>query len=305
MQPIPPYWHKHEEAVPLGEGRTYLMVITGSSHISQEDAERDARERLAQLLASGFPDDRAPRDWYYPARRLPEELLEEIPGGDGEPIAAITRNRYGAEILNTDALLITDVDLFGDDPQPARASEKRPGLLRRLFGGGSTAPPDAASPSASGTQARREQARERTETMIAEFAQRNPQLGVRSYRTRNGSRVLITGADAPPDSQHALRMMSELTSDKLYMTLCRVQGNYRARLTPKPWRIGVAPAQGHGPGRMGIGLDPEWVRGYDTASQQYGVCELVSAVGPAPTADEQRVIDLHDAATLRAGLPLA
>uniref|UniRef100_UPI001C3D5E17 hypothetical protein n=1 Tax=Picosynechococcus sp. (strain ATCC 27264 / PCC 7002 / PR-6) TaxID=32049 RepID=UPI001C3D5E17 len=79
---------------------------------------------------------------YYPSRRLPEELLEEVHGEDGALIAAVTRNRYGAAVLNTDALLICDVDRPPEDvgrsrPRIGRAG-KRPGLLSRLLGGGAT-----------------------------------------------------------------------------------------------------------------------------------------------------------------------
>ena len=43
-------------------------------------------------------------------------------------MGVITRNRYGAEVLNTDAVLIADIDL----PEPVRLPGQ--GLLGRLFG---------------------------------------------------------------------------------------------------------------------------------------------------------------------------
>lgn len=325
MKPFPTYFAQHHQVVTLDEG-TWDLTITGSSFVSQEDAERDARERFDQLVAAGGPCADVPNDWYYPQRQLPEELLEEVHGDSGELIAGVTRNRYGAAILNTDALLITDVDLRIPSQRQVRREQPEGGrhgggLLGRLFGRGSSAPrsgptgstgPTSAAgagpgvPGPSGFEARVQQERDRITGLIGQFAQRNPELGVRTYRTRNGYRVLITGADAPPRSERAAVVMQDLTSDRLYMTLCRVQDSYRARLTPKPWRIGARRIHGEGPWWVGTELLAEWVRDYNTASEGYAVCALESSTGPAPSADEQRLIDLHDRATKpTSGLPLA
>lgn len=325
MKPIPPYWAQHHETVTFRGGTTWDMTITGSSFDSEEDALRDARERLARFVASGGPDGDTPQDWYYPARHLPEELLEEVHGTGGELIAAVTRNRYGAAILNTDAVLITDVDIRVPTARETRRADRAAGrsagsgrgggLLGRLFGRGATSPqagptgstgPGPGRPSTSGHQARLQQERDRITGLIGEFARRNPELGVRTYRTRNGFRVLITGADAPPRSDRAAAIMRDLTSDELYMRLCRVQESYRARLTPKPWRIGLRRIHGEGPWWTGTELQEEWVREYTEASAPYAVCELVSEAGPVPSADEQRLIELHDRATRPTSrLPLA
>ena len=120
MKPFPRYWAQHHETVTFRGGTTWDMTTAGSSFTSEEDALREAREPLARFVASGGPDGRTPHDWYYPDRHLPEELLEELHGQDGELIGAITRNRYGAAILNTDALLITDVDIRVPSAREAR-----------------------------------------------------------------------------------------------------------------------------------------------------------------------------------------
>lgn len=310
MKPIPPYWARYRDTVTFRGGTTWDMTMTGSSFVSEEEARRAARERLARFVDSGGPDGGTPSDWYYPDRRLPEQLLEEIHGEDGELIAAITRNRYGAEILNTDAVLITDVDLPTPSERRGRRAARGGGLLGRLFGR-DTAPAEsvptdsaATDPSGAGQEA------ERIVGLIDRFARGNPDLGVRTYRTRNGFRVLITGADAAPRSDRAAGIMQDLTSDELYMRLCRVQECFRARLTPKPWRIGMPVASGtvsgtdHGTSETEI--PREWLRGYEAASRDYAVCHLVSTAGPRPSPDEMRVIDRHDRATRpTSGLPLA
>ena len=65
---------------------------------------------------------------YYPRTPLREEVLHEVRGADGALIGAVTRNRMGVEVLNTDVLLVADVDLppqrklfrtVQPDPRPA------------------------------------------------------------------------------------------------------------------------------------------------------------------------------------------
>ena len=295
MKPIPPFWAQHRESVTFRDGTTWDMTVTGSSFESEADAQRVARERLAHFAATSGPDLDAPTDWYYPARQLPEELLEEIRGADGTLIAAITRNRYGARILNTDAVLITDIDF----PHRAVWEElhaPRGGFFSRLFGRGET-------PSQADIEQRKH---EEITGLIDDFAQRNPDLGVRTYRTRNGYRVLMTGADAPPRSERAARIMADLSSDELYMALCRVQDCYRARLTPKPWRIGMFPLSDLGRWPKNTPEHAGWIEEYEAAVPEHAVCELLGTTGPAPSAEEQRITDLHDRAVLRQEpLPLA
>src|SRR5699024_7991948 len=91
-------------------------------------------------------------------------------------------------------------------------------------------------------------------------------------------------------------LMSELRSDELYMLLCRVHETYRARLTPKPWRGGMRARSRGGPQVAELDRYQQWLTRYTTASQDYAVCRLVAESGPAPTAVERQVIELHDRA---------
>lgn len=349
MEPIPRHWAAvHETHTFPGTG-TFALTLNGCSDISVEDARRDARRRLDALVAAGGPEQASGSGHeYYPSRRLPEELLEEIRDEHETLIAAITRNRYGAAVLNTDALLISDVDLPPESSRPARSARaggsRRPGLLSRLVGGG-RAKGDAGSGRASGASAsgtgiapggilgtsdgsaadaadpatdtpsdefggqgtgERGRAHAQILESIRAFGARHPDLGVRAYRTRNGFRLLISGAAVHPASARARELMEEVHSDRLYVLLCRVHDTYRARLTPKPWRLGVDRFEALG---TRTAMDPEhrgWVARYREASQQVAVCRLLEVTGPAPSALEQRIITLHDEVTRpESGLPLA
>ena len=336
MEPIPRHWAAVRETHTFPGHGPFALTIHGSSDVSLEDARRDARERMDALVAAGGPEQEHDSGLeYYPSRRLPEELLEEVRGEDGTLIAAITRNRYGAAVLNTDALLISDIDLPQESPGRTRSGAgragKRPGLLSRLFGGGAkdgaareVSPSEAAADEADGStggaddvaslpdelggEGSGERGRVHAELLasIRDFGARHPELGVRAYRTRNGFRLLVSGADAHPASERARALMTEVRSDRLYMLLCRVHDTYRARLTPKPWRVDVAPFASLPTRTATDAAHQDWVRRYRDASAQVAVCRLLEVTGPAPSAPEQRIIDLHDRATRpESGLRLA
>ncbi|SLN00801.1 hypothetical protein-transmembrane prediction [Corynebacterium xerosis] len=309
MKPIPRHWASVRETRTLADGRELDLTVHGSSDESPQDAERDARDRLERLVASGGPG-RAhdPDREYYPDRRLPEELLEELHGPDGELIAAITRNRYGAAVLNTDALLITDIDLI-EPSELDRAQDPSGSFLSRLFG---SAPvpltEEEADPDAFGLPGlhRRGKSHARSLALIETFRAQHPELAVRTYRTRNGFRLLVTGSGLAPRSDRAREFMEEVWSDELYMILCRVHDTYRARLTPKPWRIDVDRFESLGTRLADDQEHQDWVARYRAASQDVAVCRLLDASGPAPSAVEQQIIDLHDRATRpESGLRLA
>jgi hypothetical protein len=327
MEPIPRHWAAVRETRTFPDTGTFALTIHGASDVSVEEAERDARERLDALVAAGGPERRDGCDGeYYPSRRLPEELLEEVHDEDGTLVAAVTRNRYGAAVLNTDVLLISDVDLPAETSGRARrGAGRKPGLLSRLFGAGraegevdsgssadgagpdtGTAPEDL--PDELGGQGAGERGRAHAQILesIREFGRRHPDRGVRAYRTRNGFRLLVSGTGAQPGSDRARALMEEVRSDRLYMLLCRVHDTYRARLTPKPWRVGTDRFESLGTRTAEDPAHRDWVARYRDASAQVAVCRLLEVTGPAPSALEQRIIDLHDAATRpESGLPLA
>ena len=143
---------------------------------------------------------------------------------------------------------------------------------------------------------------------VWEFARRHPELGVRVYRTAAGLRVIVTGVAASPGSDRARALLTELGSDPLYVELCATHDSYRARLTPKPFRVGARalPVPWPFADDSARGRYEEWVSQYDGRSSGHAVCRLVSVSGPEPGPDESRLVGLHDT-RCRVGerLPLA
>src|SRR5690606_21189777 len=114
---------------------------------------------------------------------------------------------------------------------------------------------------------------------------------------------------AEPTSATGEQILADLGADPIYRELCRTHGMFRARLTPKPWRLPriKAPA-GRWPYETARAERrfEQWLSAYTAASAGYAVCQLVATYGPEPSPVEQRVIDLHDDRTrAQAALPLA
>src|SRR5699024_8466115 len=127
---------------------------------------------------------------------------------------------------------------------------------------------------------------------IGQFCADHPDLGVRTYRTRNGFRLLVTGTGADPGSTQSQELLSDLGSDELYTLLCRVHDTYRARLSPKPWRLGLAATATYGQRAVGTKQWRTWVSEYDAASAGVAACCFIDPAEPAPSDDAQQEIEL-------------
>jgi hypothetical protein len=88
-------------------------------------AKREAVKRLERLIERLRRGEPFPDAYAYGSRPLREEIVQVLDGeSEDQPHAVLTRNRYGATVLNTTRLLFLDIDL------PAPTLLQR---LRRLF----------------------------------------------------------------------------------------------------------------------------------------------------------------------------
>jgi hypothetical protein len=291
---VPRFWAAAEGSDVDSTGERFLYRrVWGWSMASAADALAVAHERLRSVLAQVGSGGRVGA--YYPRVPLREPLLdEEIV--DDEQVYALTRNRYGAEILNTDRVLIADVDL----PELEDWRPPRIGLFRRLFGRSEPLPQQPTEPQV---------VVERLAT-LANWAFINYSYGVIVYRTASGLRVFVTGVSEPTTSAEGERILVELEADPIYRELCRNHGTFRARLTPKPWRLRrrMWPPSGRWPfeSERAERRFERWLSSYETASQGYAVCRRLAAHGLPPSALERQIIELHDERTrVSTTLPLA
>ena len=267
------YWDVAETAAPDAAGKTMRLRKWGGSNTSAEDAKRAAKQALDDLVrrvaSASFRRD----DYSYSMRDVPEQLVQEI-----SATAGVTRNGKGCLVLNTADAVFADIDI----PEP--------GFFAKLFG------------------ASRENAQKKCIATLKEFLVRHPDAGVRIYSTKAGLRYLFTHAPRPV-SDETIGWLRELGSDKLYVQLCRNQKCYRARLTPKPFRIGCGRITGHYPFATPALQDGfrRWLEMYDRNSQSYAVCEFIGAEGNSCVhPDIAPLVKIHDAATrIAEPLPLA
>jgi hypothetical protein len=216
-------------------------------------------------------------------RELKPLSNEEYYGGDrGEeevPVrerlaGAITRNHYGCLVLNANRALFIDVDVLpaGRANCPVEPWQQVLGDLCTVL------------------------SNERDE-------------GFRMYRTAAGYRIIATRREYEPMSPESAALMESVGADVDFVSLCRVQNSFRARLTPKPWRCGVRRPPNFFP-RESVQQKlrfAEWLSGYEQACRGHATCRYLGHVGPEKIHEcITPIVELHDRETKAHGpLPLA
>lgn len=130
----------------------------------------------------------------------------------------------------------------------------------------------------------------------------------RVYKTAGGYRLLAIDRLYAPGSSESESLMRKVGADPAFIQLCRIQDSFRARLTPKPWRIGKPAPPGHFPraAEMQPAFD-RWLRDYDRAAGSNATCQFVETIGSdAVHPDVAHIVQLHDERTrATSSLPLA
>jgi hypothetical protein len=265
------FWKKESGKI-LFKGDEIPVGAYGGSNESLEEASKDAFAKIAKFkrrLLEGEPKD----DSDYEADIL-EEPLESI---DSENI--VTRNRYGAKILNSKSTLFIDVD---KPPIPGV------GLFQMLFGP-------------------KKSKFERRMDFFATLATRPECRGMamRVYSTCKGFRLIVQGRKFSAREEAAKRLLKLAGSDWLYSALCFKQACFRARLTPKPYRIKSPTIKLKYPRTPEEQAGVEsWVEKYEAASKGFAVCKLLGVFGEGFQSSE--IVKYHDEITgAGTSLPLA
>jgi hypothetical protein len=103
-----------------------------------------------------------------------------------------------------------------------------------------------------------------------------------------------------PTSEEARAFMKLVGADPLYVRMCELQKCFRARVSPKPWRVGVTAhfkAGGTWPvlDEAKLSRRSEWVLQYEAQSARHASCRYVETLGSRrsdPRVEEVRRI--HD-----------
>lgn len=319
---VPQYWAE-ARVQQRRDGQQFTVRRFGWSDLSQEEAQRSADARaeaaLRRVLAGEKLQRREPKVAYNGGAGVP--VREEILARHGETV--VTRNTYGAHCLNSPDVLFVDIDYADNAPIAWRAAM---GLLWLLLGIAAWRQFSglalflallAASVTytlliALGNPWQRRRSVAAAEARVRRFAAERPTWGLRLYRTPAGLRVMATHAVFRPDAAETMACFNALGADARYAALCRNQQCFRARLTGKPWRMGVNAPPGPRPGVWPVPAEQlpqreSWTRNYDAAASGYAACTFLYALGNSRVAAAVApVLELHDrACRAHEPLPLA
>lgn len=258
-------------------GKSYALACWGSSETSREEARQRTLVRLQQL-ATKVRNGEELKSYEYGRHEIREELVEELKGEDGSLIGAITRNRYGALILNATDVFIADIDV----------APEHIGWLDRLRG-------------------KKPRGKEWYVEAVKTCLSARPDSNAIIYETHSGLRVFLTHEAFRPDEGGADRWLEALGSDPLYRRLCRAQKCFRARLSPKPWRCDLTAPPGQFPRDEGTqGHFENWLQQYQKASQGFNICRRLASVGNGQlTKNARLLLAIHDAQVLGSAKALA
>jgi hypothetical protein len=274
-------------------------------------AERRADEALARLLAGEKLPRREPKVAYNGASGVP--IREEVLARHDDEV--ITRNAYGARCLNTPRALFADVDF-----EPAG----RLGPAAAVFGGLALVAVATglalaswslgaflllvalflAGPLAGLLHRLRAQLAGGPENLVrrrvAAFVAAHPEWNVRLYRTPAGVRLLATDRPHAPGDAQVGAFFAAVGADPVYVRMCLNQHCFRARLTAKPWRIGIPSHLRPRPGVWPVAAEhrarrASWVADYESRAARFAACRYVDSIGSG-TVDPALapVVELHD-----------
>ncbi len=273
---IPKYWAKSVQVVQQPGGRTLKLACWQWSDTSRDQAQQKADDRareLAQKVLAGAELNR----YSYGERPIREEITRSLTDRAGHETAVVTRNLYGALVLNTAQAMFIDIDFAEKNATVSLA-----GQLGRMLGGGSSSQEDPYI------------------QRVSTWASRHPDISLRIYRTFAGLRCLITNQLFEPGQSESVDILQALGSDPLYIRLCQAQACFRARLTPKPWRCGIGAPPARYPWEN-YAVETRyraWEQRYGQMSTPYSVCKFVKQIGRNEVlSDIEPILKLHDQMT--------
>lgn len=314
---IPTYWAEarlqHRE-----RRRTVTLRRFGWSEVgaaeAQAHAETRVREAMTRVLSGEPLPRRERRVAYNGAEGVP--IREEIVDRHGD--SAITRTGYGALCLNTPDVLFADID-FAERSRPRQVlaamtlvfvavaaaliavfhvqavaslivaffaslllGAPLPGVLRKVVVALRGGPEQVAL------------------RRVRRFVAAHPDWRLRVYRTPAGLRLLALHRRFDPREDAVRACFDALGVDPLYARMCLNQNCFRARLTPKPWRMGLqrlrAPySAAWRPEHAVLPARRAWIERYDREAQGYAACRYLETLGSGPAdPGAESVQALHD-----------
>ena len=234
------FWIKDDFKITIDGNEETINILSGSNQ-SEKAAFEKASEK-AKIIESRVAE-RKPKDSYEVA--IKEYINEAIDDSN-----IITICRYGAKILNTTSYTILDLDDypidFFDYFKAVRKLKKKDRIVYKF------------------------------EERVRKFAELGTDF--RIYETTKGIRV-IGKKYIDPSSKGYISLMRSLYVDWIYIQLSKKQKCYRARLTPKPYRMKFKSIKVKSPLDCKKDNYLSWEQAYAEKSKEYSVVRLVKLLG--------------------------
>ncbi|WP_105254587.1 hypothetical protein [Pseudoalteromonas sp. T1lg75] len=310
---VPKYWSE-SQAKTRANDRQYTIKRFGWSDISEEDAKQHAQQRLGEALKTLSEQGDVRRIdhkiSYNGAEGIP--IREEVVANHQDVV--ISRNSYGALCLNTPDVMFADIDL---DSAPSTRLVTWAFIGLALIGAATALVAGSwwvlfaavlVSLLLASTLAgfinnrlinRRGGLEQEAITRFKQVSADNPALHMRIYQTSMGFRILFMEQTYEPTSESAAALLKSLGSDRVYMQMCRNQRCFRARVSPKPWRVGIERLRPR-PGVWPIKAErlkerQDWIRTYERKAKGYASCKFMMKLGSDITDPKTiHVMRLHD-----------
>lgn len=314
---IPKYW---AEARLHHRDRKRQVTVRrfGWSDIGEFEAQTHADARVREAFDRAMAGEtllrRERRVAYNGADGVP--IREEIVDRAGDTV--ITRNGYGALCLNTPNVLFADIDfdkkrgcaftvwsmvataimifvVLWSIPQTVPlALVLAPVIGGLILGPGLAYALDRSWIVLWGGDER--YARRR----VAGFLRKRSDWRVRVYRTPAGLRLLALHRLFDPREPEVAACFHALGVDPTYAQMCFKQNCFRARISPKPWRIGLqrlrAPyAAVWRPAHADLPVCRLWIDVYEREAECYASCRFTESLGTGRTDPSAEAVQLlHD-----------
>jgi len=247
------FWVSENYRIKINGVTEDINILAGSNQ-SKEAARTEAYKRSKQIETRIESGDSVD-NYEVPIREYVSDVV------DGSNIVTVCR--YGAKILNSTQYTILDLDEypvdFMDYFRPVRKLPKKKRIIAKFL--------------------------ERLKSF--------PELGsdFRIYETSKGVRV-IGKKYIDPQEKGYKKLMRKFSVDWLYIVLSMKQDCYRARITPKPYRMKIKTIKIKTPLDCEAQKYVSWAQSYQAESKKYSVVKFIESVGADFSMEP--VIKLHD-----------
>lgn len=294
---VPRYWSESKTRK-IVNGKQFTIKRFGWSDINELDAKSLADARLQEAVSTLMKEGDVRRidhkTSYNGAEGIP--IREEVISTHEDVV--ISRNSYGALCLNTPDVLFGDIDFEYEASFQIHAISFVLLLICSLLLGlsfeswaalGISIFAAAIFTSTLANALHRATlklsggAEKKALNTITHVSTQNSELNIRVYRTPLGYRVLFMNSTYNPTDGKAIQLLNDLKSDRTYIQMCKNQNCFRARVSPKPWRIGIVrlrPTSGVWPIKEErMEERREWVKMYEMESANVSSCHYVASIG--------------------------